>query len=124
MASNYRIVAYYTGRGKIKKITENTTLTMVESESTREVIECHSWEGAYETVPMPTFIIAEIDKNEDVRLFAFENHYWDEEAGPCKRIHVNDLNKLNIELKNHQGECFEDTLAAAQPQVSTTFAPQ
>jgi hypothetical protein len=115
MKNTYQIAAYYTESEKVKKITETTTLTKVESESAREVIETHSWDGDYEAVPAPIFIIAEVNDNEDVRLFAFENYdHWDEECGPLKHIYVDDLKKLNEELKNYQGERFEDVLRAAQ----------
>ena len=115
MTNTYQIAAYYTEREEVKKITETTTLTKVESESAREVIENHSWDGDYEAVPAPIFIIAEVNDNEDVRLFVFENlDHWEEECGALKHIYVDDLNKLNNELKNHQGERFEDVLRAAQ----------
>ena len=118
MTATYKIAAYYTDRGKVKQITEDTTLTEVESESAREVVEHRSWDSDRETVPAPIFIIAEINDNEDVQLFAFENYdRWDEECGPLKHIHVDDLNKLNNELKNHQGERFEDVLREAQNNV-------
>ena len=119
MTNTYQIAAYYTEREEVKKITETTTLTKVESESAREVIENHSWDGDYEAIPAPIFIIAEVNENEDVRLFAFENlDHWDEECGALKHIYVDDLKKLNDELKNHQGKCFDDVLKTAQPLVS------
>lgn len=115
MTATYKIAAYYTERGKVKQVTEGATLAQVESESAREVVEHHSWDSDCETVPAPIFIIAEINDKEDAQLFAFENYdRWDEECGPLKHIHVDDLNKLNNELKNHQGERFEDVLRAAQ----------
>lgn len=119
MTATYKIAAYYTERGKVKQINEDTTLAKVESESAREVVEHRSWDSDHETVPATIFIIAEINDNEDVQLFAFENYdRWDEECGPLKHIHVDDLNKLNNELKNHQGESFGDVLKAVQPLVS------
>lgn len=118
MTATYKIAAYYTDRGKVKQVTETTTLTEVESESVREVVEHRSWDSDHETVPAPIFIIAEINDNEDVQLFAFENYdRWDEECGPLKHIHVDDLNKLNNELKNHPGERFKDVLRSAQNNV-------
>jgi len=57
MTATYKIAAYYTERGKVKQINEDTTLAKVESESAREVVEHRSWDSDHETIPAPSSLL-------------------------------------------------------------------